>query len=355
MKGLLFLLRRLNRMLHADMAIDEELCCIVVDELHYLGDGERGALLELFLTKVKYLSREQKQEKTIQKESGKTPSYPSPLSLRAHRLQLIGLTATCPNIEDIGQWLHAYCYVSDYRPIPLQEYLKMGNTLYAKDADGQLVPSRSLPNSVFNDSDHIGYLVKETVQGGHSALVFCATKFSSINEAKRLAKYIEQCVGEVDAQDDEIEGRRKLANAIKALDLDHSSALSQVIFQGVSWHNADLTKDERILIEAGFQERVLKVLCSTPTLATGVNLPVHRVIFKHAYVSSRQNPLNSSKYRQMSGRAGRAGIDEHGESFLIASKDAGVTDEYLKKLIVSDIQKVHSALKESIKGVSVQI
>lgn len=65
------------------------------------------------------------------------------------------------------------------------------------------------------------------------------------------------------------------------------------------------------------------MLCATSTLAAGVNLPARRVIFKHAWVGYKHadNMLDNTKYRQMAGRAGRAGIDTEGEAILIVSKD----------------------------------
>lgn len=67
----------------------------------------------------------------------------------------------------------------------------------------------------------------------------------------------------------------------------------------------------------------ISVLCATSTLAAGVNLPARRVIFKHAWVGYKHpsNMLDNTKYRQMAGRAGRAGIDTEGEAILVVSKD----------------------------------
>eukprot|EP00879_Flechtneria_rotunda_P031957 GHRR01035085.1.p1 GENE.GHRR01035085.1~~GHRR01035085.1.p1 ORF type:complete len:135 (+),score=29.58 GHRR01035085.1:128-532(+) len=64
----------------------------------------------------------------------------------------------------------------------------------------------------------------------------------------------------------------------------------------------------------------VSVLCATSTLAAGVNLPARRVIFKHAWIGQPKNLLDPTRYRQMSGRAGRAGIDTEGESILLANQ-----------------------------------
>jgi DNA polymerase theta len=64
-----------------------------------------------------------------------------------------------------------------------------------------------------------------------------------------------------------------------------------------------------------------------------VNLPARRVIFKHAWVGIARNVLDATKYRQMAGRAGRAGIDTEGEAILIASKNNNGAPVKLKKLM----------------------
>jgi len=67
---------------------------LVVDELHLVGDASRGYLLEIFLSKVLFLAPE---------------------------IQVLGLSATLPNVEDIAKWLKAVLYRTAYRPVPLQE------------------------------------------------------------------------------------------------------------------------------------------------------------------------------------------------------------------------------------------
>ena len=81
---------------------------------------------------------------------------------------------------------------------------------------------------------------------------------------------------------------------------------------------ADLSADERNLVERAYKSGAISVLTATSTVAAGVNLPARRVICQ-PYVGLKDNLLDASKWRQMAGRAGRAGLDTHGEAILLAT------------------------------------
>ena len=142
----------------------EKLGVIVVDELHLLGDSSRGYLLELLLTKVRYMSQKNMNV----------------------NVQIIGMSATLPNLDLLAEWLNAELYTTNFRPVPLTETIKVGNSIF--DNNFELVRELNPIVKTENDSDQLVYLCLETIINGHSVLVFCPTKMWCEKLADAVAK-----------------------------------------------------------------------------------------------------------------------------------------------------------------------
>ncbi|XP_030420848.1 helicase POLQ-like isoform X2 [Gopherus evgoodei] len=257
-----------------------DLGLVVVDELHMLGEGSRGAILEMILAKILYTSE---------------------------TTQIIGMSATLNNVGDLQQFLQAEYYTNNFRPVELKEYVKIQDSIYEVDnkAENGLIFSRLLnfkysSNLQKMDPDHLIALVTEVIPN-YSCLVFCPTKKNCENVAEMVCKYL----------------------------------------------NNGLTSDERKRIEEAYSTGVLCLLTCTSTLAAGVNLPARRVILRAPYVA--REFLKKSQYKQMIGRAGRAGIDSAGESILIVQEK----DKHLvRDLVNSPLENCYSNLfLEFTKGI----
>ncbi|KAI0207281.1 Helicase POLQ-like [Lamellibrachia satsuma] len=298
---------------------------LVVDELHMLGEGgSRGAVLEMSLVKVMHASAD---------------------------TQVIGMSATLSNISDLQTFLNADVYRNDFRPVALQEFVKFDDNIYQVSPGAGSVEERINHSRVcvFQydraktrlDPDHVAALVLE-VAPLYSCLVFCATKKNCENVAQLICQFMTR--EQRNAKQPE---RHLLLKALKHASNGHlCPVLRKTVVCGVAYHHGGLTTDERKLLEEAYSGATLCVLTCTSTLAAGVNLPAKRVILRSPYVG--MSFLSRSQYKQMTGRAGRAGIDSSGESIVITqTKDK----DKLLGLLGGPVERcVSSLLYEEGKG-----
>ncbi|XP_031219687.1 DNA polymerase theta isoform X2 [Mastomys coucha] len=308
---------------------------VVVDELHMLGDSHRGYLLELLLTKICYVT---------QKSSSCQADVASTLS---NAVQIVGMSATLPNLQLVASWLNAELYHTDFRPVPLLESIKIGNSIY--DSSMKLVREFQPLLQVKGDEDHIVSLCYETIRDNHSVLIFCPSKkwcekvadiiareFCNLHhQPEGLVKSSEFSSVILD-QKSLLEVKDQLKRSPSGLD----SVLKNTVPWGVAFHHAGLTFEERDIIEGAFRQGFIRVLAATSTLSSGVNLPARRVIIRTPVFSGQ--PLDILTYKQMVGRAGRKGVDTMGESILIcknSEKSKGIA------LLQGSLKPVHSCLQ----------
>jgi POLQ-like helicase len=251
-----------------------EIGSIVVDEIHMLGDGRRGATLEMLLTKAK----------------------------RIPAVQIIGMSATVPNLPDIARWLNAECYLGNFRPVELVTHTVCeGRVTRLDSTECRMLDSRT-------DAQVVCELVAECVPQA-SVLVFCATRSQTVETARLIGDFLKRVAKHPLSQ-----ARKDIASELKSMETNESS-LAHLMKLGVGYHHGGLLAEERVLVETAFSKKAVWVVCCTSTLAAGVNLPARRVVIRSPYVG--RDFLARSMYRQMCGRAGRAGLDVRGESFLI--------------------------------------
>ncbi|XP_012035673.2 helicase POLQ-like isoform X2 [Ovis aries] len=294
---------------------------VVVDELHMIGEGTRGAILEMTLAKILYTSK---------------------------TTQIIGMSATLNNVEDLQKFLQAEYYTSQFRPVELKEYLKINDTIYEVDsrAENGMTFSRLL-NYKYSDTlkkmdpDHLVALVTEVIPN-YSCLVFCPTKKNCENVAEMICKSLsKECLKHKEKEKQEV-----IMNLKNVSGGNLCRVLKRTIPFGVAYHHSGLTSDERKLLEEAYSTGVLCLFTCTSTLAAGVNLPARRVILRAPYVAKEF--LKRNQYKQMIGRAGRAGIDSVGESILILQ-------EKDKQQIATNLDDIYHFMSGTLFGVQQKV
>uniref|UniRef100_A0A0K8V363 DNA polymerase theta n=2 Tax=Bactrocera latifrons TaxID=174628 RepID=A0A0K8V363_BACLA len=303
---------------------------VVVDEVHLISDPGRGYILELLIAKLLYMSRKY-----------------------GFQLQVVTMSATLANVELLKRWLDAELYITDFRPVALQEMIKIGNKIF----DSNLRPLRDINEplqgaeyplpQIQNDNDHVAHLCIETLLENCSVIVFCPSKDWCENLATQLASAIQSLIRKDDyygkrlraqIKSDEIEEvKKQLRDIPTGLD----TVLERMITFGCAFHHAGLTSEERDIIEASFKSCVLKIIVATSTLSSGVNLPARRVLIRTPMFGGRQ--MSSLTYRQMIGRAGRTGKDTLGESILICTP---ANTRIGQELIQADLKPIYSCLEQ---------
>ncbi|NLV04826.1 ATP-dependent DNA helicase [Haloarcula rubripromontorii] len=287
----------------------EDLTCVVTDEVHLVDDGERGPTLEVTLAKLRRLNPD---------------------------LQTVALSATIGNAEALATWLDAGLVDSDWRPIDLQKGVHYGQALHLEDGSQQRL-------SVQNNEKQTAAIVRDTLEDDGSTLVFVNSRRNAEAAAGRLANTVRPHLTD--------EERAQLANIAEEIrdvsDTETSDDLADAVAGGAAFHHAGLSRGHRELAEDAFRDRLVKVVCATPTLAAGVNTPSRRVVVRdwRRYDGSAGGmaPLSVLEVHQMMGRAGRPGLDPYGEAVLIASSHDEV-DELFERYVWADPEPVRSKL-----------
>ncbi len=262
---------------------------IVVDEAQMIADRSRGANLEFILTLIRMRRRE-----------GIEP-------------QLIALSAVIGDTNGLEQWLNARLLRRTERPVPLDEGVLLGNGCFRfidpatrkERAEGPLIQRIYGKGS---SQDWIIPLVQKLVSEGQQVIVFRETK----GEARGCANYLAGALGLPPATE-------ALAQLPGGDPSQASVDLRNALARGVAFHNADLEREERRIIEEEFRRSGsgLRVIAATTTLAMGINTPASSVIIA-GLDHPGDEPYSVAEYKNLVGRSGRLGFAEKGASYLLA-------------------------------------
>lgn len=179
-------------------------------------------------------------------------------------------------------------------------------------------------------------LALDTIGKKKQALVFVNTKRSAEKCAEDISKKIKD-VALVDLS-------KKILKALSR-PTKQCERLSRCVKAGIAFHHAGLHSKQRELIENNFREGKIKIICCTPTLAAGVDLPAFRAIIRDVtrFTSRGMQPIPVLEYLQMAGRAGRPSFDKHGEAIVTTSSDAEKSSVY-KKFVLGEPEDIFSKL-----------
>lgn len=297
---------KLDSILRNEPDVARSITVIVVDEIHYVGDMERGPTLESLISRILSLNKQP---------------------------QLVGLSATVPNAMEIAEWLGAKLVVDTWRPVPLHEGVYWKGFIRYSDGRERVVKQISgMPD--------VDLAVDCSNEGGQT-LVFSQSRRRVVQLALRAMRFSEKLVFDErvarEASDNLLEsgGPRALREE-----------LSQLVARGVAYHHAGLSSEQRRLIEDAFRDRGLAAIYATPTLAAGVNLPARRVVVDEytRFEEGIWKPIGVAEYKQLAGRAGRPGLDPYGEAVIIAGYNDSV-EELLEYYALGEVERVESRLR----------
>lgn len=265
---------------------------VVCDEIQLLGDKHRGQSVELLLTLLK----------------------------RAGWRQFIGLSAVLQpaDASNLADWLGVKLVVQQTREKHLQYecWTNRGVVISRSDKPEHIEEGgRFPPNASVGTTSALLSLFRERVPP-RPIIVFCMTKQQTYDLAEEFLTAAGRTTN------------GQLSLAFDGLpETNANSILSRMLVSRVASHNADLTDEERRVVERHLLEGKLDVVFATSTLAAGVNFPLGAAVFaswqRWDFATRCRVPIEPGEFHNMAGRVGRMGFDhEQGRVIFFATSDA---------------------------------
>ncbi len=198
---------------------------IVIDECHLIDEVDRGPTLEILIARLRSL---------------------------LHNVQILALSATIRNADEIADWLNAKLILSDWRPVSLKEGVYYEGRVYFNDGT-------SIDVTDINADPKIN-LIYDVVSQNAQALVFNSSRRNAEGFAKRVRTVIKRSLTK-----ETLKELKKLAKEVEETD-QLSQKLALCVKSGVAFHHAGLNARQRGIIEKAFKKNQLKVISATPTL-----------------------------------------------------------------------------------------
>ena len=272
----------------------------IIDEIHLLTERERGPTLEIILTKIKLM-----------------PQKP----------QIIGISATVSNSDEVAEWLTCEPIQSNWRPTELIEGVYNYGKVTMNDGTNYDIDNIGISD---NSTSGITSLAMDSITNdGGQSLVFAETRKRTVSLAKKTSEIVAKIL---DKNSIKLAQKTGVEILKEGDDTELNRTLSSTVAKGVGFHHAGLGAKSRQIVEKAFRNGIVKILFATPTLAAGVNLPARRVIitsiFRYDYQYGGNVPMSVLQYKQICGRAGRPAYDKYGEAIIIADSRTNPEDLY---------------------------
>ncbi len=267
---------------------------VIFDEIHWLNDEERG---------------------TVWEES---------IILAPPHIKILGLSATIANARQLVDWIKLIrnedvdLIEEHNRIVPLEYYYftkETGLVTYENIWKFYHKELKSNKQNPFAITGHLD-LVKAIQKRYLPTLFFVFSRKQCADKARELASIMNYLkVPEKRVVEDEFLKQFGPEEEWSA----STRQLKRVCTKGIAYHHAGLLPTQKVLVEELFLKRLIHVLYCTETFSVGINYPVKSVCFDslNKFDGRSFRPLANHEFFQMSGRAGRRGIDEKGFSFAM--------------------------------------
>ena len=303
----------LRNMLYAGSNTLTNLGAVVMDEVHYLADKFRGAVWEEVLIHL------------------------------MESVQVISLSATVSNAEEFGEWLgeirgDTEVIVSEIRPIPLFQHVLIGNRLLDLfDQPGRVNPEilqrereairrssmgrnrRSRfdePSDRLSRAEIIEKLQRENLL---PAITFIFSRIGCDSAVKQCLQAGLRLTSPQEREEIRATALRYTQNiAEEDLEVLGFTAWLTALERGIAAHHAGLLPSFKGAVEDLFQRGLVKAVFATETLALGINMPARTVVLEKLvkFNGEAHVPITPGEYTQLTGRAGRRGIDIEGNAVI---------------------------------------